>query len=517
MNYLVVDLEGVFWGPAMGGAPAYDVGRAVVRQIRDLAKQFDRVICATGGHEEGRMPCTGASFRTAFWPLYKANRKDRTEAMWTALAGLIEECRAEGWLVVEAPERETPEADGREVFYEADDVIATIAAHLSSGCSVVIRSDDSDLCQCVTEAGHVDMIRRTKTGELVRLGDSGVEAWLGVPPRQVVELKALAGDGDGYKPIPGVAEGNAKKMLAAVPEHTATAVRAYVEELAKTTPSEKLSKLHLAVLEHFTPETIERAYIAARVCTDVPIDLASLVAEPVRVGVPSIGAGMIPEAEFEPAGEPLQPSTGLAVHDASVRMLASPQEAYMRMVEFQAFVQRCLVKGSDYEKYHWTPKPILLKPGAEKLAEIYGFAATFEIESALERWDANPLFFYRVRARLLRKSDRMLVAECVGSCNSWESKYRDRWAFENDIPPGVDRANLERKEFDGRKGTFFKYKVPNPDPFDVVNTVLKMAEKRAFTGAVILATRSGGIFGQDIDTLPQEAFGERSDARQWET
>jgi hypothetical protein len=514
MKILIVDLESLFWAAAMSGSPAYDVARAVVRQIRDLAKGHDRTICATGGHEEGKPLCTGASFRAVFWPSYKADRKDRSEQMWLALAQLVEDCRAEGWLVVEAPEYVSSDTDGRTVFYEADDVVGTLADTLSEcGHLITIRSDDSDLAQCVRH--NVVQIRKLKTGELVTIDVPGVKAWLGVAPEFVAELKALAGDGDGYKPIPGIASGNALKMLAAVQDHTARSVRAYCEAIAE----DKRNSLHRAVIEHFTPETMERAYLAARVCIDVPVDLGHIEAEPVRIPRRDVAANMVPDAEFEEGnGAPVEPSEAITPHDASARMLVAPAEAYGRMVEFQAFVKRCLVPGVDYEKYSWTTKPILLKPGAEKLAEIYGYAATFEIEKATERFDgAAPLFFYRVRCRLLRKSDRMLISECVGSCNSWESKYRDRWAYESDVPAGLDKTKLPKKECEAKSGKkYFKYAVPNPEPFDVVNTVLKMAEKRAFTGAVIIATRSGGIFGQDLDTIPQAAFGEASEARQWE-
>lgn len=522
MKYLVIDIESLFWAHALSGAPPYDVARSVVRQIRDLAKDFDRVVCACGGHEEGRPPCTGTSFRAVFWPEYKANRKDRAEAMWRALAGLLDDVRAEGWTLYEAPERDTPESDGRAVFYEADDVIATVAAYLESrDHHVVIRSDDSDLAQCVTD--RVWQFRKPKTGNLLSLNPAGVEAWLGVPPSQVADLKAVGGDStDGYKPIPSVAEGNAKKMLAAVPSHRAADLRAYCEAI----PEKDRSKLHLAVLEHYTPEVMRRAYLAAYACPGVPLDLDALEGAPVRVPLPVVAAGLIPDADFVPvqienAGQTADPTTALTVRDTSARMLAAPEESFRRMQELQAFVQRCMVPGVDWEKYSWTPKPILLKPGAEKLAEIYGLAPTFEIEKAKERWSATPpLFYYRVRCKLFRKGregEQVLVAECIGSCNSWESKYRDRWVFESDIPPDVDRSRLERKEFTSKAGkTFFKYKLANPDFADIVNTVLKMAQKRSFTGAVIIATRSGGVFGQDLDTLPASAFGEYAEGRQWE-
>lgn len=508
---LIVDLESAFWGPAMGGAPAHEVPGAVVRSIRTIAREYDRVVCVTGGHEDGKMPCTGSSFRVHYWPEYKADRKERSEDKWQALTSLIADCRSEGWPVIEAPEWESPESDGRALFYEGDDIAATCAAYLSErGHQITIYSSDSDLAQCV--GASVKMLRKTKTGDLVLLDPDGVTAWLGVPPEQVAEMKALAGDADGYKPFPGVAEGNARKMLAAVAERTARAVVAYVEAMAE----DKRNAYHRAIATGAA--NLERAYIAARVVRDVPIDVSLLEGSQVREAPRDAAAGLIPEGEFEPGDSaPMQPGA-MVLSDVSARMIAPAEEAFNRMVEFRAFVKRCMVKDVDFGIIPGTPKPTLYKPGAEKLCEIYGFAPRFKEERKIERWDGpSPLFFYVIRCSLHRKVDGMLVAEYLGSCNSWESKYRDRWLYASDLPADADLSSFESKEFSKKGGgAYRKYKVPNPAPFDLVNTVLKMAEKRAHVGATIVATRSGGVFAQDLDSIPREAFGESYGQKQWE-
>lgn len=515
MKYLIVDLESAFWGPAMGGMPAHEVPGAVMRSVRSIAKDYDRVVCVAGGHEDGKMPCTGTSFRAHYWPEYKADRKERSEDKWQALSALIADCRAEGWPVIEAPEWASPDADNeaRALFYEGDDVAATCAARLTErGHLVTIYSSDSDLTQCIN--ADVKLLRRTKTGELALLDWDAVTAWLGVPPDRVAEMKALAGDGDGYKPFPGIAEGNARKMLSAVAEPTARAVVAYVEAMAE----EKRNAYHRAIAAGAA--NLERAYIAARVVKDVPLDLSILEAEPVRQAPRDAAAGMLPEGDFESGPErssPLQPNA-IVLSDVSARMIAPAEEAFYRMTEFKAFVSRCMVKDVDYGTIPGTPKPTLYKPGAEKLCEIYGYAPRFKEERRIERWDGpNPLFFYVIRCSLHRKADGMLVAECLGSCNTWESKYRDRWVYPSDLPSDIDLSTLEYKEYQKKGGgTYRKYKVANPAPFDLVNTVLKMAEKRAHVGATILATRSGGVFAQDLDSIPREAFGESYGQKQWE-
>ena len=45
-------------------------------------------------------------------------------------------------------------------------------------------------------------------------------------------------------------------------------------------------------------------------------------------------------------------------------------------------------------------------------------------------------------------------------------------------------------------------RVPNPDTADQVNTILKMAEKRALIAATLIAVNASDYFTQDIEDLP---------------
>jgi hypothetical protein len=57
------------------------------------------------------------------------------------------------------------------------------------------------------------------------------------------------------------------------------------------------------------------------------------------------------------------------------------------------------------------------------------------------------------------------------------------------------------------RGQFKSYRVPNAELCDLVNTMEKMACKRALVHATLGATRTSGIFTQDVEDLPREAFG----------
>ena len=139
-------------------------------------------------------------------------------------------------------------------------------------------------------------------------------------------------------------------------------------------------------------------------------------------------------------------------------------EARERIKMLQTFVAEMMVEGVDYGKIPGCPKPTLLKPGAEKLCDIMGYSKEVEVVNRLEDWQ-NGIFHYEVKVRLISKRTGILEAEGIGSCNSREKKYA------------------------------------NQDPYTLVNTLMKMADKRGFVSAILCSTRSSNIFTQDIEDM----------------
>jgi len=192
----------------------------------------------------------------------------------------------------------------------------------------------------------------------------------------------------------------------------------------------------------------------------------------------------------------------------------SSQDMALRLADMETklglvhqFFKKVMEKDVDYGTIPGTPKPSLYKPGAEKLCELYNFAIT--IAEKDEEKDIKT-GYYRVRivVRLVHRATGTVVAEGIGEASSYESKYRYRWVYERDVPRGVDKDSLLSKEFEGRNGPYYKYRVENADLFDQWNTVLKMAKKRALVDATLSATRSSGIFSQAEDELDAWIEGE---------
>lgn len=191
-------------------------------------------------------------------------------------------------------------------------------------------------------------------------------------------------------------------------------------------------------------------------------------------------------------------------------MVVSPAEALKRVQELQAFVSKVMVRGTDYDVIPGTgDRPTLLQPGAQKLCEVYGFAAHFEDDGSVMEWEKG-FFFFKKRCVLTARRDGRFIGDGVGSCNSREDRYAWRWVW--DKPKGVDVATLKTRQTRNGKT---QWRMPNEDIYSLVNTIEKMACKRALVHAVTGATRSSGVFTQDVEDLPSEVFGRADTTRSW--
>jgi len=197
-------------------------------------------------------------------------------------------------------------------------------------------------------------------------------------------------------------------------------------------------------------------------------------------------------------------TTELATIDAKYTMVMSADEAHAELERLQDFVRSVMVLGHDYGKIPGAgDKPTLLLPGAQKLCEIYGLAPIIRDIEAVEEWEKIPPFFnYRVRLALVSKRTDVTVAEGVGACNSKEVKYKYRteWWKGGGTPP--DGQGYIKQANGG-----FSRKVENTETADLANTILKMAKKRALVDATLAATRSSGLFTQDIEDMSPESLG----------
>jgi hypothetical protein len=168
-----------------------------------------------------------------------------------------------------------------------------------------------------------------------------------------------------------------------------------------------------------------------------------------------------------------------------------------RVREFQATVRELFVVNHDYGVIPGTGnKPTLLKPGAEKLTKLLGLADTYDFVDRTEDFE-HDFFNYTVRCRLVSMATGQIVAEGLGNCNSHESKYRWRWAWPRDLSE-PEKVGLKTRTL---KGGGVQYRVENDDVASLVNTIIKMAKKRAQVDAALSAGRLSEVFTQDLEDM----------------
>jgi hypothetical protein len=224
-------------------------------------------------------------------------------------------------------------------------------------------------------------------------------------------------------------------------------------------------------------------------------------------------------------------------------------EAVELVRQREEFLRQVLKPGVDYGIIPGTKEPSLWKPGAEKSLRAFGLNTEIVNDRdpvvdlvGADEHGGEPFVMYDMRCNVYRQigpepDQRMLVASATGSCNSWEKKYRYRDAHRKCPMCEAEAIIKGKEEFgggwlcwkkrDGCGATFAEDaleivgqevgRVPNPDVAELVNTIEKMAAKRALVAATLLATGFSDFMTQDMEDAEPEApaapRGGRSSAR----
>lgn len=225
--------------------------------------------------------------------------------------------------------------------------------------------------------------------------------------------------------------------------------------------------------------------------------------------------------------------TSLAMPEMGVEMATARFEALRDFVKsnMRAGIDYGIIPGTGKRKIilpggkeEEVPERVLHKPGAEKLCTFFGLAKELVILDEVLDWTGKdhggePFFYQHVKIRLSRNG--RLIAEADGSANSWESKHRYRQGEYK--CPKCEKETIRRSKEDrgggwycwgriGGCGAQFPKSDPaiesqdvgkrkNPDPADLVNTIQKMAYKRALIAATLVAVNASEYFTQDLDHL----------------
>lgn len=197
---------------------------------------------------------------------------------------------------------------------------------------------------------------------------------------------------------------------------------------------------------------------------------------------------------------------------ATTGWVMPPATVKQRMAEIAQY-KAVMLEGEDFGTIPGTPKPTLYQPGADTLCQAADLSTGKpEFIEKVEDW-TTPFFYYLVSLAVMNAEGRVLAVG-VGSCNSRESKYASRWVpYFTLSDEEKQRCAAEGWEKQTRKAkkTGKDYQAvskPSDDIYDQVNTLQKMAVKRAYVSAVLRATGATRVFTQDIEDMSNVVDGE---------
>ena len=198
-----------------------------------------------------------------------------------------------------------------------------------------------------------------------------------------------------------------------------------------------------------------------------------------------------------------------ALEEYRPRIIMAPDEAAELDKSLRDMMRAVLREDVDFGVIPGTgSKPTLLKPGAEKLLQWFGFGHSTEKVETERDDDGNRLgVTYRcVITKAMQDGRNVIVATCEGYAGYDE----DRFYTTAEQAEAKERANAQRYQRNPNPMKFLEYRAP-------WNSVIKMSQKRALVGAALQATSASTLFTQDLEDMRADAapspFVEAAEAR----
>lgn len=203
-----------------------------------------------------------SSFRNESYPAYKANRELPPPELAAQLAACQEVAAALGFPCF---------VDER---YEADDLIATLAAQLPrKTASIVVATNDKDLAQLVDERTSIFDAAKDERYDAARVRER-----FGVHPGQIPDYLGLAGDA--VDNIPGV-RGVGAKTAVALLEHYADLDELYANlDAVADLPLRGARSIATKLAEHRDLAFLSRELATVSTAAPVKAELADLALRP---------------------------------------------------------------------------------------------------------------------------------------------------------------------------------------------------------------------------------------------
>lgn len=134
----------------------------------------------------------------------------------------------------------------------------------------------------------------------------------------------------------------------------------------------------------------------------------------------------------------------------------------------EQLVKEVLEREIDWGTIPGVQQPFLWDSGAAKIMAAFNCYPEYKVIDATIR---TPHIRYTVTSQLINRQSHEVVATGIGAASTKEVKHRYRWVEDPELE-GISRKGLKQRQ-DG------KYRIPNPETEDLLNTICKMAAKRA--------------------------------------
>jgi len=190
----------------------------------------------------------------------------------------------------------------------------------------------------------------------------------------------------------------------------------------------------------------------------------------------------------------------------------SIEQVEARVNKVRQLQARLMKEDIHYGNVPGTDRPTLFKPGAELICLTFMFDPQYEHDIKQDGQHREIVS----RCVLYHIPTGNRIASGEGSCSTYESKYAYRKAGAECPKCGKElRRSKDRPSYycwtkmGGCGNTFplndsrikVSGRIPNADLADQYNTVLKMANKRSLTAAVLNATAASEIYTQDMEDM----------------
>lgn len=159
-------------------------------------------------------------------------------------------------------------------------------------------------------------------------------------------------------------------------------------------------------------------------------------------------------------------------------------EIRKRTHAIQEVMRGVMKEGTHFGTIPGTPKPSLWKAGAEVLCMTFRLAPLLESRVTVD--DPEAEWSYTAP----RRDGSLVTGTCIGF-------------FEVEASCTIQGAGGETLSRCGARCNNREAKYRGLTLYDLRNTIQKMAEKRAFVSAVLMATGASDIFTQDVEDFPE--------------